>query len=256
MSLQDDRLRRSIMRFSGLSAAMLAVCGAVFALSGHGGTAAAIVLSTIPIIILFTAFALLERRLFRGPDGRAVSAFGPANALTGLRIFLVPATVVLLARGWIIAGSTVYVIGALSDVADGFVARRNGCETLFGVMLDPVGDILSTLAVFTWLYLSGDVPGWLYGLLGIRYIQFFGGLAGLALSGRLPRLKATAAGKAVGVVQGAGILILLARRVFPGLEIDEPVHRILIPVLGAAFATVIVSQTIIGIRAVRRDGVA
>ncbi|MDD3642039.1 MAG: CDP-alcohol phosphatidyltransferase family protein [Candidatus Krumholzibacteria bacterium] len=234
----------------------LAVCCAAVAVSGHARPAVALFLSTLPVIALFTSFALLERPLFRGPGGGAVSSFGPANALTALRIFLVPATVLMLAGGRLAEGSALYVTGALSDVADGIVARRRGCETLFGVMLDPVGDILSTFAVFTWLYLSGDVPGWLYVLLVARYVMFFGGLAGLALSGRLPRLRATPAGKAAGVVQGAGIVILLARRVFPGLVAEAPIDRVLIPALGAAFVAVIVSQAVIGVRAVRRDGLA
>lgn len=251
-----DRLRRSILRFSGCSTAVLgAFCAALWT-SGHGRSAVTVFLSTLPVIGLFTTFALLERRLFRRSAGGEVSTFGPANSLTAARIFLVPATVVLLAGGWLLEGSLLYAAGALTDVADGIVARRRGCETIFGVMLDPVGDILSTFAVFTWLYLSGDVPGWLYGLLVVRYTQFFGGLAGLALSGRLPRLRATAAGKTAGVVQGAGIMILLARRVVPGLGIDMPIDRVLIPVLGAAFAAVIVSQTVIGVRAVRQGGIA
>jgi phosphatidylglycerophosphate synthase len=235
---------------------VVAGCCAAFALSGHAQQATAICLSTLPLIALFTGFALLERPLFRRPDGGPVSSFGAANALTALRIFLVPATVVLLAGGWVLAGSIVYLIGALSDVADGIVARRSACETVFGIMLDPVGDILSTFAVFTWLYLSEDLPGWLYGLLVLRYIQFFGGLAALALIGRLPRLKATAAGKVTGAVQAAGIMILLARSVYPAPGLDAPVDRILIPVLGAAFAAVIVSQTVIGVRAVRQGGIA
>lgn len=172
--------------------------------------------------------------------------------LTAVRIFLVPPTIVMLAGGRVLAGSIVYAIGALTDVADGIVARRRGGETVYGVMLDPFGDILSTFAVFTWLYLAGDVPGWLYALLALRYVEFFAGLAGLALAGRLPRLEATAAGKAAGVVQSAGIVILLGRRVAPGLGIDEAVDRVLIPLLGAAFAAVIVSQTLIGVRALRR----
>ena len=90
------------------------------------------------MIALLSSFALLERRLLRGYDGVAASSFGPANALTALRILLVPAMVVLLSGGWIVAGSILYAVGALTDVADGIVARRFRCETVFGIMLDPV----------------------------------------------------------------------------------------------------------------------
>jgi phosphatidylglycerophosphate synthase len=209
---------------------------------------------TASVIAAYGAFSVCNLKLFRRPGGEPVRRMEAANALTALRIFLVPPIVILLFRGYILHGLILYIIAAVTDVADGFVARRFGQETSFGLMLDPVGDIVSTLAVFAWLWISGDVPTWLFVILALRYIQFFVGLAMLAHAGKLPRLHATWAGKIVGTIQGIGILILLIRKNYYTSEYGGVLEKTLYTVLGLAFFSVIVSQTVIGIRAVRGRG--
>ena len=110
---------------------------------------------------------------------------------------------------------------------------------------------MATIAVFTWLFIGGRVPSWLFALLVARYVQFFAGLAILSLTGRLPKLHATLVGKVAGVVQGAIIMFLLLRTAFGDPARLESYDNILFPVLGAVFLSVIVSQTAIGLRAVR-----
>jgi phosphatidylglycerophosphate synthase len=203
------------------------------------------------LIAAFAIFSLRNTHLFRRPDGSEVCRFEAANTLTAVRIFLVPPVVVLLNHGYIMHGAILWLIAELTDVADGFVARRFKQETDFGLMIDPVGDILATIAVFTWLFLSRRVPSWLFALLVARYVQFFAGLAILSLAGKLPKLHATMAGKAAGVVQGAIIMFLLLRAALGDPPRLESYDDILFPVLGAAFLSVIVSQTAIGMKAVR-----
>jgi phosphatidylglycerophosphate synthase len=110
---------------------------------------------------------------------------------------------------------------------------------------------MATTAVFTWLFISGRVSSWLFALLVARYVQFFAGLAILSLTGRMPKLHATIAGKAAGVVQGAIIMFLLLRAALGDPPQLTSYDHILFPVLGAAFLSVIVSQTAIGLRAVK-----
>ena len=65
--------------------------------------------------------------------------------LTLLRIALVPVLVVLfyLPYGWSnLASVIVFVLAAVTDWADGYVARRSGQLTRFGAFLDPVADKL------------------------------------------------------------------------------------------------------------------
>ena len=230
---------------------MLAVCCFVLAVTGTAGLAVDLVLWTIPVIGAFAIFSHRNTHLFRRPDGREVCRFEAANGLTAVRIFLVPPVLVLLNHGYIMHGAILWLIAELTDVADGFVARRFRQETDFGLMVDPVGDIMATIAVFTWLFVSGRVPSWLFALLVARYVQFFAGLAILSITGRLPKLHATLAGKTAGVVQGAIIMFILLRAALGDPQGLTMYDHILFPVLGAAFLSVIVSQTAIGLKAVK-----
>ncbi len=234
-----------------MAVVVLAVCCGTLAATRSVWLAVDLVLWTIPVIGAFTIFSLRNMKLFRRPDGREVCRFEAANALTAVRIFLVPPVLVLLNHGYMMQGAILWLIAELTDVADGFVARRFRQETDFGLMLDPVGDIMATISVFTWLFVSGMVPSWLFALLVARYVQFFAGLAILSLTRRLPKLHATTAGKAAGVVQGAIIMFILLRTALGDPERLTSYDHILFPVLGAAFLSVIVSQTAIGLRAVR-----
>ena len=223
----------------------------MLAASGRVSLAVNLILWTVPVIGAFAIFSLRNMHLFRRPDGREVCTFEAANALTAVRIILVPPVIVLLNHGYVMHGAILWLAAEWTDVADGFVARRFKQETDYGLMIDPVGDIMATIAVFTWLFIGGKVSSWLFALLVARYVQFFAGLAILSLTGRLPKLHATVAGKSAGVVQGAIIMFLLLRAALGEPPQLASYDNILFPVLGAAFLSVIVSQTAIGLRAVR-----
>ncbi len=219
--------------------------------NGKVDLAISLVLWTVPVIAVFTVFSLRNMHFFRRPDGRSVCRFEAANALTALRIFCVPPVLVLLSHQYMMAGAILWLTAEMTDVADGMVARRFGQETDFGLMIDPVGDIMATITVFTWLFVSGRVPSWLFALLVARYVQFFAGLAILSLTDRLPKLRATLTGKVAGVVQGSIIMFLLLRAALGDPQRFSSYDDILFPILGAAFLSVIVSQTAIGLRSVR-----
>ena len=86
------------------------------------------------------------------------------NKLTLMRIFMVPAVVVLLLAfdgTWaFIAAAACYVIAAVTDFFDGKIARKYGLVTNFGKFMDPLADkllVCSTLVAMTAL---GRTPAW------------------------------------------------------------------------------------------------
>ena len=91
-----------------------------------------------------------------GPSALAT----PANALTLARIAITPVFIVLIiARGVSWAAFLVGFALALSDVADGYIARRQG-QTRSGAFLDPLADKFTVLGgmyacvvkgIFWWL---------------------------------------------------------------------------------------------------------
>lgn len=83
------------------------------------------------------------------------------NALTLLRIFLVPILVVILLtrfEGKELLGVTVFLLAALTDFLDGYIARKRGQVTTLGQMLDPVADKLLVSAAFISLVQEGLAP--------------------------------------------------------------------------------------------------
>ncbi len=80
------------------------------------------------------------------------------NALTLLRLLLIPLLVALLTQQRYGAAFAVFVVSAVSDVADGLVARLANACTRFGAIADPVADKLTMLAATLTLALQGLFP--------------------------------------------------------------------------------------------------
>ncbi|MBU8922698.1 MAG: CDP-alcohol phosphatidyltransferase family protein [Bacteroidales bacterium] len=246
-------LRKSVLLFMTCTlVVLLGVSGLAGRLSGWR-VALDLFVYTAPLVILFSIFAYSRPSLFQRPSGQVVSKFELSNVLTTLRIFLVPPMLVLLSHGMNFWAFAIYAVILLTDVGDGHAARKLGQETRFGRMLDPFADIASTMAIFSWLWLKGAVPGWLYFLLVLRYSELFFGILYLSAVRRLPELQATMAGKTAGVVQGLGILTLVLHRIKPGIIYNNVVEMVIFPILALAFISTIVSQTVIGVRAAGSD---
>lgn len=84
--------------------------------------------------------------------------------LTLLRIFFVPIVVVLLlTKGgnmdlWAVG---VFLLAAVTDLLDGYLARKRGQITTLGILLDPIADKLLTSAAFISLTELQLVPAWM-----------------------------------------------------------------------------------------------
>jgi phosphatidylglycerophosphate synthase len=72
----------------------------------------------------------------------------PANLLTLSRIPLAFAYLALFPSGYTLAALIALTLLELTDMADGFVARKLGCVTDFGKLVDPFCDSFSRLTVF------------------------------------------------------------------------------------------------------------
>ena len=86
------------------------------------------------------------------------------NVLTCLRILMVPVLVVVLLtkfEGKELVGLAVFLVAALTDFLDGFIARRWGLVTPLGKLLDPAADKILTSAVFISLVELERAPAWI-----------------------------------------------------------------------------------------------
>jgi CDP-diacylglycerol---glycerol-3-phosphate 3-phosphatidyltransferase len=141
------------------------------------------------------------------------------NALTALRIFLVPLLVVVLltrAEHHVFLGAGIFGLAALTDYLDGYFARRRNQITRVGILLDPLADKLLTAAAFLSLVELGSVPAWMVMIILGREFAVTG-LRNVA-AGRGLLLPASALGKGKMVAQVVCILLLLLGRRYPLLQ--------------------------------------
>ncbi len=91
------------------------------------------------------------------------------NSVTLLRIFIAPLLVVVLltrlSQDWFgipqeILGVTIFLIAALTDWLDGFLARRRNQVSTLGILLDPIADKLLISAAFIALVDDRLAPAW------------------------------------------------------------------------------------------------
>ena len=97
------------------------------------------------------------------------------NALTLLRFLLIPVLIVLLAQRGYATAFAVFFVSALSDFADGVIARRWNARTRFGAIADPLVDKLTMLTVTLTLAVQGLLPLWLVAAIVVRDLVIVGG---------------------------------------------------------------------------------
>jgi len=83
------------------------------------------------------------------------------NALTLLRIFLVPVLVVFLLTRYVWAGLAIFLAASATDWLDGHLARRRRQVTTLGKLLDPIADKLLMSSAFISLVELDLAPAWM-----------------------------------------------------------------------------------------------
>lgn len=83
------------------------------------------------------------------------------NIISAIRILLVAPLAVALAHHQLVTTIVLFGVAALSDAADGFLAKRYGWQSDLGAVLDPAADKLLMVTVFITLAYMKLVPLWL-----------------------------------------------------------------------------------------------
>src|SRR5271168_2338561 len=78
-----------------------------------------------------------------------------------IRMALVVPIAICLARHQLAATLLLFAVAAVSDAADGYLARRFGWQSELGGLLDPIADKLLLVTAFITLGYLGLVPLWL-----------------------------------------------------------------------------------------------
>jgi CDP-diacylglycerol--glycerol-3-phosphate 3-phosphatidyltransferase len=101
-------------------------------------------------------------------------AFNLPNILTMGRVAVIPVVILLLDRGTpkdCVWAAIVYSAAAITDLLDGYLARRMNVVSLLGKFLDPLADKLLVMASLVYMIPMGRIPEWAVVLLLAREIS-------------------------------------------------------------------------------------
>jgi CDP-diacylglycerol--glycerol-3-phosphate 3-phosphatidyltransferase len=138
------------------------------------------------------------------------------NWLTFIRLALIPVFVVFLvdpSRASLNIAAVIFVLAAVTDYADGILARRYAAITDFGKLFDPLADKILVMAALVMLVSVRDeqcvsfVPGWMVVLILAREFWVTGLRAYAAKGGTI--VAAKSGGKVKSFLQMVAILALL-----------------------------------------------
>ncbi|HEX7186884.1 MAG TPA: CDP-diacylglycerol--glycerol-3-phosphate 3-phosphatidyltransferase [Actinomycetes bacterium] len=112
----------------------------------------------------------------RVPLVGAPSAWNVANALTVLRLVLVPVFLLALfhddgeSAGWRVLAFLAFAVASVTDRIDGALARRHNLVTDFGMIADPIADKALIGAALIGLSVLGELPWWVTVLVLVREV--------------------------------------------------------------------------------------
>ncbi len=97
------------------------------------------------------------------------------NLITLSRVAAVPFVIWLILDDDMMIAFWVFFAAALSDAADGIIAKQFDMETVFGAFLDPIADKALLVGVYLTLGHAGFLPTWLVILVVFRDMLIVGG---------------------------------------------------------------------------------
>jgi len=97
--------------------------------------------------------------------------FNLPNTITLMRIGMVPFLFILLlspGRIWSLIIAVLFVIASLTDLIDGYIARKYSMVTTLGKFLDPIADKLLVNTAMILMIPIGRIPAWIVAITIIR----------------------------------------------------------------------------------------
>jgi CDP-diacylglycerol--glycerol-3-phosphate 3-phosphatidyltransferase len=113
--------------------------------------------------------------------------------------------------------AAIFAVLGVSDVVDGYLARRLGAESRFGRIADPLADRLLVLVALTGLLLLDRLPAWGPAVLIARELIVIGGFAALLRRGIEMRVDVAGKVSSALTMVGAGGAIWLDEAWVDGL---------------------------------------
>jgi CDP-diacylglycerol--glycerol-3-phosphate 3-phosphatidyltransferase len=177
--------------------------------------------------------------------------FNLPNTITLIRLSVVPFLFILLwspGEFWSLVLAILFVAASITDLLDGYIARKYQLVTTMGKFLDPIADKLMINTAMILMIPIGRIPAWIVALTIIRDFVV-DGVRSIASSEGL-FIQASRLGKQKTLAQIIAVTALLIH--YPIFGADA--HRVGIIVLYVAFVLTIYSGTNYFIQFYKRAG--
>ena len=133
------------------------------------------------------------------------------NLLTAYRFAVAPVLLFFLypqpSVGVSLFAFFLFLTGALTDLADGYYARKHKIETVLGKLMDPVADKVLVCAALIMLIPMEKIPAWLVFIILSRELVITG-LRGVAASSGIV-IAASGMGKLKSILQYTALCVLI-----------------------------------------------
>jgi cardiolipin synthase (CMP-forming) len=140
------------------------------------------------------------------------------NLITLARILAVPVILWAITSGEMQIAFILFLVAGLSDLVDGFLAKRFGMATELGAYLDPLADKAMIISIYVALGIVEAIPRWLVILVVSRDIMIVSAVILSWLVDKPVKLKPIAVSKLNTVAQIVYATVVLAALTF-GWEI-------------------------------------
>jgi CDP-diacylglycerol--glycerol-3-phosphate 3-phosphatidyltransferase len=144
------------------------------------------------------------------------------NGVTIIRVLAIPVILFLLfypGKTYQLITALFFLLVAITDTLDGYLARKRGMVTTLGKFLDPLADKLLIVAALIALIPAREIPAWMVIVIVGREISVTG-LRGIAVSQGIV-ISASTLGKYKTVFEFASISFLILNGNYFSIELHQ-----------------------------------
>ncbi len=154
------------------------------------------------------------------------------NFLTTIRLILIPVFVAVFfncgSKG-LVYGAIIFLVAGITDVLDGYIARKYDLVTKYGIVLDPLADKLMLLTVLFSLSYTKMIPLWIFIVIAAKELAMI--VSGIFLYKKDTVIPSNFFGKAATVLFYVAILA-------QAMDLNIGLYLLYIAVLSAFIALV------------------
>ena len=97
------------------------------------------------------------------------------NTLTIVRFLLIPFILYCVITGNYLLALILFTLSGITDIADGFIARKFNLTSNFGKLMDPLADKLTQISILAILVIENMIPIWILVIVVLKEITMVAG---------------------------------------------------------------------------------